>query len=87
MSHEYEIELALEELLSWALDACHQGAGESFMSSPVWHGFLSTWEDAEELLPRVAALLGTKIIQVEYPSSWSKSRGTVTHGTEAELET
>lgn len=47
----------LAELYDWALDACHQGAGAP-MTEPAWHGFTSTWEDADDLLPRVAAALG-----------------------------
>ena len=43
----------LGELYHWALDACHQGTGEAFQSSPTWHVFMSTWEEADELLPRV----------------------------------
>lgn len=60
-------ETLLRELLEWALNACHQGAGKAFMEDNVWHGFLSTWEDAEELLPRVAASLGLSIVRVETP--------------------
>ena len=43
----------LGELYHWALDACHQGTGEPFQSSSTWHMFMSTWEEANELLPRV----------------------------------
>lgn len=47
----------LRELYEWALDACHQGTGEPFQSTPTWHAFTSTWEYADELLPRVKARL------------------------------
>jgi hypothetical protein len=48
----------LEELYEWALDACHQGSGSPFQSEPTWHNFMSTWEEADELLPRVAKAIG-----------------------------
>jgi hypothetical protein len=47
----------LEELLWWAVDACEQGTGQS-ITTPFWHAHMSTWEEAEELLPRVAGVLG-----------------------------
>lgn len=47
----------LRDLHEWALDACHQGAGEPFQASPTWHMFMSTWEHADELLPQVAEWL------------------------------
>lgn len=53
-----KLHAALEDLYEWSLDACHQGAGKPFASDSTWHGFLSTWEDADDLLPRVAAVLG-----------------------------
>ena len=55
-------EALLRELLEWAMDACHQGAGAPIEPGTAWHGFLSTWEDAEELLPRVADRLGLEIV-------------------------
>ena len=57
----------LRALLEWSLDACHQGAGKALNEDGSWHGFLSVWEDAEELLPRVADALGLSIIRVETP--------------------
>jgi hypothetical protein len=49
--------LLLSELYKWALDACAQGTGTEF-GAPEWnHMFISTWEDAEDLLPRVAAVV------------------------------
>lgn len=47
----------LAELYEWALDAAHQGTGQP-MTTRGWHAFMSTWEEADELLPRVAAYLG-----------------------------
>jgi len=47
----------LEELYEWALDACYQGAGEP-ITAPRWHMNISTWEDADDLLPKVAKFLG-----------------------------
>jgi hypothetical protein len=52
-----EARALLGELLDWAIDACHQGSGNAFGSSPTWHNFISTWEDADELLPRVTDAL------------------------------
>lgn len=46
----------LMELYEWSLDACHQGSGAPF-GSPQWHCYISTWEEADELLPRVLAFL------------------------------
>lgn len=47
----------LAELYEWALDACHQGTGQPFQEHPRWHMCISTWEQADELLPRIAAAL------------------------------
>jgi hypothetical protein len=50
----------LAELHTWALEACHQGAGSPLGSSPSWHLFLSTWEEADELLPRIERFLAVR---------------------------
>lgn len=47
----------LVELYNWAEDACEQGTGQP-RGEPGWHSFISTWEEADELLPRVAKALG-----------------------------
>lgn len=47
----------LVELHQWALDACRQGTGVEPLSSPGWHMYLSVWEEAGELLPRVGRFL------------------------------
>lgn len=48
----------LAELAEWAVDACQQGAGgDPFNGPPGWDACLSTWEEADELLPRVAEFL------------------------------
>lgn len=47
----------LHELYEWALDACSQGSGNTFRETPTWHNFMSTWEWADELLPRVEAFI------------------------------
>lgn len=52
-----DLEAALVEMLSWAEDACEQGTGNRFQGSPGWHNFMSTWEEADVLLPRTAELL------------------------------
>lgn len=62
----------LRELLEWALDACHQGTGSPFGGGPGWHLFESTYEDAEDLLPRVAEHLGLRIITVSAPRPVAK---------------
>ncbi len=50
-----EAEILLHELLDAYVDACWQGTGNEPLSSPSWHNFLSTYEDADELIPRVRA--------------------------------
>ena len=57
---ESELADALDELLDWALDACHQGTGQPF-GTKGWHMCMTTWEQADELLPRVARLLGKEL--------------------------
>lgn len=52
-----EAELLLAELLDAYIDACHQGSGNEPLSSPTWHNFLSTYEEADELIPRVQTFL------------------------------
>ena len=47
---------SLDELWDWAIDACVQGTN-SDLRDPTWHMFMSTWEHADELLPRVWGLL------------------------------
>ena len=47
---------SLDELWDWAIDACGQGTN-SDLHDPTWHMFMSTWEHADELLPRVWGLL------------------------------
>lgn len=59
---------ALRELHDWALDACCQGTGTIF-GTPEWnHCCTSTWEDADDLLPRIAALLAGAVQETEQPS-------------------
>ena len=49
----------LVDLYEWALDACEQGGGGGpFGLDVAWHSFISTWEDADELLPRVRVAIG-----------------------------
>jgi hypothetical protein len=50
------LEARLSELLTWAYDACLQGTGNEF-GTPRWHINMSTWEEADDLLPEIAALL------------------------------
>lgn len=49
---------ALHSLYDWALDACHQGTGNPFEPGRPWHLHMSTWEQADELLPDIAKVLG-----------------------------
>lgn len=46
-----------DEMLWWALDACDQ-ATDGYKSGPGWHYFMSTWEQAEDVLPRFARAIG-----------------------------
>lgn len=50
---------ALAELLDEYIDALTQGAGEAPFSSPHWHMFMSTYEHAERVIPRMQAILKT----------------------------
>lgn len=52
------LETTLVELLDEYIDACHQGSGNEPLSSPTWHNFMSTYEYADDLIPRAQALLG-----------------------------
>ena len=42
----------LQELLDAYIDACAQGTGVEPLSSPSWHMYISTYEEADELIPR-----------------------------------
>lgn len=50
----------LAEMYPWALSACGQGARAPY-GAPEWHSYIGVWQDAEDLLPRVAELLGVPI--------------------------
>lgn len=52
-----KLENMLQRLLDAYIDACHQGTGEEPLSKPGWHMFLSTYEEAEDLIPEVRKLL------------------------------
>ena len=65
---ETDLEAALRELREWAEDACHQGAGEP-RGVKGWHMYTSTWEYADELLPRVDAVLA--VAPTPDPSPWA----------------
>jgi hypothetical protein len=41
------------------VDACWQGSGNEPLSSVMWHNFLSTYEEADELIPRARAFLAS----------------------------
>ena len=65
---------ALAEVHEWALDAYHQGTDEEFefaASNGGTYTCLSTWEEADELLPRIAALLGESPVPDEPTSDGS----------------
>lgn len=51
------LEALLQQLLDAYIDACTQGAGMAPMSAPGWHMFLSTYEEAEDLIPIVRKAL------------------------------
>jgi hypothetical protein len=57
-----------EDMLLWALDACHQGVGDSYKSRPGWHRYMSTWEEAEDTLPAFAEAIGAKWFLERYES-------------------
>lgn len=59
----------LRELLDAYIDACWQGSGNEPCSTPTWHNFLSAYEDADELIPRVRAFLDTRPARTEYCGS------------------
>ena len=51
----------LTELFEWAKWACLQGTGTEY-GTPEWdHLFISTWEDADDILPKVAEHLGLSL--------------------------
>ena len=51
----------LADLFEWAQWAALQGTGTEY-GTPEWdHWFISTWEDADDILPRVAEHLGIEI--------------------------
>lgn len=58
MAEVRRLRLLAQELLAGYEDACNQGTGEVPLSSPTWHHFISTWEEADELIPRARAMLG-----------------------------
>lgn len=70
-------EYLLGELLDAYIDACRQGAGVEPLSSPHWHMFLSTYEEADELIPRVQSFLGRPISGQQAPSSVETAPGGV----------
>lgn len=47
----------LRKLYEWSLSAFHQGTGTEFWSPERYHMFISTWEDAEDILPLVREYL------------------------------
>lgn len=54
-----ELEAAAAELHEWAIDACCQGTETDgpFGDDNCWHAFMSTWEQADEMLPRLAPIV------------------------------
>lgn len=48
----------LIELFEAYEDACWQGTGNEPLSSPRWHNCISTYEEADELIPRIREFLG-----------------------------
>lgn len=55
--HVSKLRALAAELLDAYIDACHQGSGNEPLSSPTWHNFISTWEEADELIPRAREIL------------------------------
>lgn len=59
---EAEVErlrLLLAELYEWGIDACQQATGHApGDTDPTWHMFMSTYEWADDLFPRVRRELG-----------------------------
>lgn len=54
----------LADLHDWALDACAQGAGRELDPDDIsWTGFISTWEEAHELVPLVGRFLDQIAVQ------------------------
>jgi hypothetical protein len=47
-----KLEELAKELAGFAIDAAYQGAGQKPLSSPSWHSFISTWEEADDLFRR-----------------------------------